>query len=201
MISNLSKKENQDAFENHFSTIIDHLNRIDIEMSNLTNNYNDGQGSLAFLRFENSDISESISTKGFTYGPAYTTIKQINGKYCLVKNVKNPLFILEDQQIKEALELEKEIENQDFQAESLEDFQKRVKNNQETAEKESIKEVDEKSLNTEDEEIFNRFGNLNKPIRLIAARNSFNKALDNIINIANELHILKTKYSLQNIHL
>jgi len=202
MISNPNDKNNPELAEEHFSTVFDHLNRIDGEMANLINNYNDGQGSLASLRFENPDISESISTKGFIYGPALTTLKIIDGKYCLVRNAKNPQFLIEDSKLKEELAWEKNLEKDYSQAESLEEFQKRVLNdNQNQNKKDITKRIDEENLNVDDEEILNRFGNLNTSIRLFAAINSFNKALDNLINMANELHILKTKYSLQKIHI
>jgi hypothetical protein len=45
-----------------------------------------------------------------------------------------------------------------------------------------------------DDEILNRFGNENFSVRLYAARNSFSKALESIINIANQMRELQTKY-------
>jgi hypothetical protein len=133
----MSKKVNNtqntpEALESRFTDVMGHLTIIDKELSNLVNHYNDGQGSLATLRFENSDLSESISTKGFTYGPAYTLLKDDGTKFTLVKNIKDPVFLQQDAELREELAFEKEMmDNMDDQGEeSFENFQKRVKKDQ-----------------------------------------------------------------------
>ena len=187
-----------EALESRFTTVMGHLTNIDKELSNLVNHYNDGQGSLATLRFENSDLSESISTKGFTYGPAYTLIKDDGTKFVLVKNIKDPVFLRQDAELREEMAFEKECmdDMEDQGEESFENFQKRAANQHAFREKKEkeMKEIKSELEEVGDDEILNRFGNANFSVRLYAARNSFNNALESIINIANEMRQLQNKY-------
>ncbi len=180
--------------EKQFITVLEHVTIIDKELANFVNNFNNGQGDLALMRFENSDIGQSISPVGFTYGPAYTTVKNENGKFSLIKNCKDSHFLEEDARLREELEFEKN-EGADFEGdEDFSKFQERILKQNTQSKKEGSGETQKESREVESDEILNRFGNLNNPPRLYAAKNSFCKALDNIITIANEyrkLHSLK----------
>jgi len=187
--------ENKEKKEKQFLAVLEHVTIIDKELANFVNNFNNGQGDLALLRFENSDIGQSISPVGFTYGPAYTTVKNENGKVSLVKNCKDSHFLEEDARIREELEFEKN-EGADFEGDddSLAKFQERILRQNKQSKKECPGETQKESREVDSDEILNRFGNLNTPPRLYAAKNSFCKALDSIINIANEyrkLHSMK----------
>ena len=183
-----------EAQEARFITVMSHLEVLDREVASMVNNFNDGQGSLAFLSFENPDTSASISTKGFTYGPAYTTTIQQDGQLVLVTDVKNPQFFVEDAKLKEELAFEKEFFRADDQEEeSFEQFQNKMSKQKQRVDKKEneMKELQLESQEVDGEDVLNRFGNINIPVRLYAARNSFNKVLKSLINIANEQVKLK----------
>jgi len=185
MNSETQAKEKQ---EKQFLAVFEHLTIIDKELANFVNNFNNGQGDLALLRFENSDIGQSISSVGFTYGPAYTTLKEENGKFSLVKNCKDLHFLEEDARIREELEFENN-EGADFEGEndSFANFQERILKQNQQVKKEGSGDAGKLKREVESDEVLNRFGNLNNPPRLYAAKNSFNKALENIVLVANEL--------------
>lgn len=180
---------NEETKELQFRTIMSHLEVIDQEIANMVNNFNDGHGCLATLSFDNPDTALGISTRGFTYGPAYTTTVRENGQLKLVTDLKNPHFFVEDALLKEDLALEKEFfSTNDQEDESFEQFQKKMSGKKETeiGKNNEMKELAMESEEVDPAEILNRFGNINVPVSLHAARNSFNKMLKNIINIANE---------------
>ena len=196
-------KKDPEVLEARFVDVMEHLTIIDKELTNLVNHFNDGHGSLSDLKFENSDIADSISTRGFTTGPAYTLIKENNNKFSLLKNIKNPHFLREEEAIKEEMKFEEKFNNtdrEDFEDESLEAFQKRFESAKllhETDKGGEKQELESEMVEVDFDEIFNRFGIMSRPVKLYAARNSFTKMLENIVSIANELTELRMKYSKQ----
>ena len=95
----------------------------------MSKNYNEGVCALAMMRFENPEIENSVSTNGFTVGPAYTLVNQEKSKFILQKNTKNPQFLQENARLEEELKLDEMVQNMDDddEEESLEAFKARVK--------------------------------------------------------------------------
>ncbi len=190
-----NQKEDQllEQKEKKFMARMERICMIDKELQNLVTNYNEGLECLAVMKFENSELGDRISSNSFTVGPAFTLVEDTGKSIKLVKNKKNPYYFEEETRLKEELEWE-QLENlhEDEPEENLEVFRKRMME----AKKEKSKteteltEVKKEILEVKEDEIYNRFGTLTIPPRIYAAKRSFDKILDNIVALVNELRSL-----------
>lgn len=174
--------------EEKVKVFLDKLSTIDGELQKLVSNFNNGLEELSSLKFENNVAENRLNSRGFTIGPAYTTINQNKNGFSLIKLEEDPHYYEEMEVLKDMM-IENDINDDFLETKSLEDFKKQFegKNSKSLNGKDSLLEAKQVS----EDEIFNRFGMLNVPNRLYLVKKNFEKTLDNIINIANVLQSLK----------
>src|SRR5690349_17817418 len=117
--------------EKRFRYVMDKLSHLDKLMVNMVNNYNEGMGNLAYVRFQNPDSSASISPMAYSVGPAKLLVNCDDKKFKVIEDKLNENYLLpnpkedsEDEEFKEE-DLD-DVPPPKFAEESLEDFMKRM---------------------------------------------------------------------------
>jgi hypothetical protein len=192
-MSNKSDQQDLEKKEQQFIARMEKFCLIDKELQNLVKNYNEGLESLSLMRFENTETSERISPNSYTIGPAYTLIEDRGDQVKLIRNQKNPEYFKEEERLKEEIEFEKLEDLQlDEPEENFEAFKQRMASSKKEGSKsqKERKDLNQESLQVKEDEIFNRFGALAVPPRIYAVKKSFDKLLDNVVNLVNGLRSL-----------
>lgn len=176
----------KDQKEEKVKVFLDKICKIDDELKKLVSNFNDGLEELSLLKFESNETQQRLNSRGFTIGPAYTTVVKEGDKLKLETNEEDPNYYEELEILKAIMD---DNPDEDFsQKNTFEEFQENIKRNHQ---KEKIDHPSEKAKQVTEDEIFNRFGFMSQPKRMHLVRDKFNKTLENILNIANVLHSLK----------
>ena len=194
--------------EKRFLYVMDKINHMDILISHMTENYNNGMTNLAYIRFQNDNISSSLHPNAYNISPATLLIKEKNSKeFELFEDKENLEFFNDneeniDDNIEDLqdLDLEKTNKKLDWENESLDDFTKRLSQN--LGKSNEMKVLDEdhleakildkepkKSIKTKDP--WERFGLISQNPLILHIKDSFNKVLEDAIQIANDLRKIK----------
>jgi hypothetical protein len=200
-MSHKKATDNLEGRELQFEKNMEKLCRIDKELQNLVKNYDEGLEYLALTRFESSEISNRITPNSYTVGPAYSIVKDDGNKVKLIRNTYNPEYYIEEEQLKAELGDDTYEEFPSSSNETLESFKRKMTSNS-AKKKEDSPEIELKSVKKTDaqkveddkeigeDDIYNRFGAYTIPHRIHGAKRNFDKVLDNILNIVNEIRAL-----------